>query len=318
MKTIKVRFDHFWQGFDYRLYTRYFPPQYHLELSDSPDYLIFSVYGSLKRKSTRQCRLDRWRSVLRGDYQTPWELYYETPIVSTDAVRIFISGEPVTPDMDRCDYAFCFDFEERVKSDRYVRQPGYARRLWSNGISGRALIKPADFDPDRVLAEKTRFCNFVYSNHQPEFRVRFFDLLSKYKRVDAAGSVRHNMGNGVRLGPTMQDKLDFLRPYKFTIAFENQSWPGYTTEKLVDPMLVHSLPIYWGNPQVDRDFNPRSFVNFHDTFRRLPDLVDLIVALDEDDRLYKSYLRQPYLHGNVLSPYLDLERSHRQFERIFG
>ena len=42
----------------------------------------------------------------------------------------------------------------------------------------------------------------------------------------------------------------------FTIAFKNDSYPGYTTEKIYEPMYVNSLPIYSGNPLVYRDFNP--------------------------------------------------------------
>ena len=62
-------------------------------------------------------------------------------------------------------------------------------------------------------------------------------------------------------------KIDFLKPYKFNIAFENRSLPGYTTEKIFEPMLARCLPIYWGNPLINEEFNPRSLLNaadYHD------------------------------------------------------
>src|SRR5207249_8371440 len=49
-------------------------------------------------------------------------------------------------------------------------------------------------------------------------------------------------------GDMWQRKRAFISQYKFTIAFENSSYPGYHTEKILDPMMVDSLPIYWGNP----------------------------------------------------------------------
>ena len=52
--------------------------------------------------------------------------------------------------------------------------------------------------------------------------------------------------------------------YKFTVAFENNSALGYNTEKLTDPMLAGSIPIYFGNPQIGRHFNTRSFINAHE------------------------------------------------------
>jgi len=45
----------------------------------------------------------------------------------------------------------------------------------------------------------------------------------------------------------VQEKIDYLKPYKFTMAFENVSLSGWTTEKLTHPMLVNSIPIYFGD-----------------------------------------------------------------------
>jgi hypothetical protein len=51
---------------------------------------------------------------------------------------------------------------------------------------------------------------------------------------------------------------------------------------------------------------------------RFEQLVDLAVAIDRDDRLYKRYLAEPYCHGNVVSRYLDEERIVGLFQRILG
>ena len=56
----------------------------------------------------------------------------------------------------------------------------------------------------------------------------------------------------------LQGKLDFLRDYKFTLAVENNIWPGYTTEKLVDPMFAGSIPIYVGDPQANSTSIPKA------------------------------------------------------------
>lgn len=56
-------------------------------------------------------------------------------------------------------------------------------------------------------------------------------------------------------------KRAFLSRYKFTVAFENSSAPGYHTEKILDPMLVGSIPIYWGDREIESVFNPASFIH---------------------------------------------------------
>jgi len=216
--------------------------------------------------------------------------------------RIYFTGENTRPNFRQCDYAFSFDHCDRPEHFRLPLYGLYGDPHW--------LVK-WPVDAEAILRAKTGFCNFVYSNPRCKTRVKFFHKLSKYKRVDAGGRLLNNIGGPVK------SKLDFLRQYKFTIAFENSSHPGYTTEKIVEPMQAQSLPIYWGNPLVDRDFNPRSFVNYFD-HGSLDDLVDRVVELDRNDDRYLEMVRQPWYHGNVVNEYVQSERVLAQFERIFA
>ena len=97
--------------------------------------------------------------------------------------------------------------------------------------------------------------------------------------------------------------MAFLRPYKFTIAFENSSLDGYVSEKIVEPMAVFSLPIYWGSPSIGEDFNQRSFVNLHNCGASLDDAlseaVNRVIAIDKDDGLYLETLRRPWFEDNL-------------------
>ena len=78
--------------------------------------------------------------------------------------------------------------------------------------------------------------------------------MSSKEKVDSGGKFLNNVG-----GP-VTDKLSFIKDYKFVISFENSSYPGYTTEKILEPMLVNSIPVYWGNPLVYNDFNYRTYI----------------------------------------------------------
>jgi len=127
------------------------------------------------------------------------------------------------------------------------------------------LLVTQDKDWEQVFAKKKRFCAFVYSN-RVSFREQFFLELSKYKTVDAPGLSMNNMPS-FDPEPGKRDwdaKIRFLTNYKFVIAFENDCYPGYNTEKIRHPIMAHSIPIYWGDPLVHQEFNTRSFVNFFD------------------------------------------------------
>ncbi len=204
--------------------------EYEFIESERPDFVIFGPYGS---------------DIPKGAF-----------------TRIGYFCENMKPDMTVCDWAFGTRYENEVDD------PRYSRIQW-HGLDPNSLIKNQT-NIDEVIQRKSRFCNFVYSNPLA-FREKFCAALSKYKPVDAPGKSMNNMAsiestNGHQ-GDMWQRKRAFISQYKFTIAFENSSYPGYHTEKIFDPMMVNSVPIYWGNPHIDRHFNTRSFVNAHEHLR---------------------------------------------------
>ncbi len=224
-----------------------------------------------------------------------------------DCVRIFYTGENLAPDWHACDWAFTFEHSSHPRHFRLPHWPFY--------VDPERLVKPAGYDPAAVLAAKTKFCAFVVSNPLCRVRNEFFRRLSRYKPVDSGGKVMNTLGHRVA------DKQAFLADYKFTIAFENESHPGYTTEKIVEPMLVDSIPIYWGDPLVGRDFDTRSFLSIHDqgplTRRSLDDLIERVVAVDRDPGLHASLLVRPWLRGNRVPACASAEAILGQFARIF-
>ncbi len=202
-----------------------------------------------------------------------------------NCVKILYTGENKRPNFDECDYSLSFDY---MDDERNLRFPLSAITLYETGNKD-GFKKDIDFD--KIKSEKTEFCNFIFSNPNAQLRNMLFQELSKYKRVDAGGRVLNNIGYLV------DDKLKFQSKYKFSIAFENSEYPGYTTEKLVHPKLVDSIPIYWGNPVVDKDWNTKSFINAYD-FDNLLDLIDFIKEVDNNDDLWYKILTEPHLNPN--------------------
>jgi hypothetical protein len=90
----------------------------------------------------------------------------------------------------------------------------------------------------------------------------FFHELNRRKKVDSIGRAANNTGWKVPNGH--EPKLEALRPYKFNIAFENKELEGWTTEKMYDPLAVHTVPIFWGDRKAVEYFNPDAFINAYD------------------------------------------------------
>ena len=216
-------------------------------------------------------------------------------------IKIFYTGENIRPDFWECDFAFSFDYSESGKN---YRLPLYA--LYDD--AEKILLKPPVAD---ILRSKTNFCNFIYSNSKAKERIRFFNLLNDYKKVDSGGSVLNNIGYNV------QNKREFIRSYKFTISFENESYPGYLTEKIFEPMLEWSLPIYWGDPLVANEFNSKSFINVRE-YNSFEDVVRRIIQIDNSNELYSDYLKEPYFFNNEMPKNIRKENILRQFDLIFN
>jgi hypothetical protein len=219
---------------------------FEFEESNDPDFILFGPYGNdIPQK---------------GNY-----------------IRIGYYCENVIPDLSICEWAFGIPLTE------YINHPKYKRIQW-HGLDPHTLVKQlSDNDIDRILQEKKSFCNFFYS-HEVPYREAFFKQLSKYKKVDAPGKSMNNMGSIDELyqGNRWERKRKFVSEYKFTIAFENYSYPGYQTEKLYDAMEVNSLPIYCGDPNIGEIFNTDSFLNAPDYLKyRRNGLVRSIEALSQ-------------------------------------
>ena len=198
-----------------------------------------------------------------------------------DCVRIFWTGENLQPDFNVCDYAIGFghiQFE-----DRYKRIPLY----YFYDIDYQRAINKHLLSKDEIAA-KNRFCNFVYSNaNAGRERQDFFHALSEYKRVDSGGKFLNNMD-----GQLVADKYEFQKKYKFTIAFENSSTSGYTTEKILQAFAAGTIPIYWGNPRVAEDFNSKAFINCHE-YASFEEVVQQVRKIDADDEIFEQYIREP-------------------------
>jgi len=258
-KTIKINFCSF--GIRFNIEDNFIinalKKRYDIVISEQPDFLFYSVFD---------------------EDSTPYE----------NCIKIFYTDENITPAFNDCDYAIGFDHIQF--EDRYLRFP-FNAQLLHPGIQDRT-----SFSDDLA---KRMFCNFVYSNSTSgegtKLRMEFCEQLAKYKHVDCPGRVLNNMSGSILDRDDMNweaGKIEFLKDYKFTIAFENSSTIGYTTEKMVQPLLANSIPIYWGNPGITREFNPKAFINCND-YNSFEEVIEKIKELDSNDELYMEMLKQP-------------------------
>lgn len=200
-----------------------------------------------------------------------------------NVIKIYYTGENITPDFNSCDYAIGFDKLEF--GDRYLRFPLY---YLYGGICEQMEVK--HLKPIKnIVDEKTNFCSITVSNtnRNPIFK-ELYEKLSLYKKIDSGGKWNNNIGGPVK------DKFSFDLKHKFSIVCENSATPGYTTEKLVQAFAADCIPIYWGDPTVECVFNKKSFINVQD-YSSIEDVVKRVKEIDENDQLYYEILQEKAL-----------------------
>jgi len=270
MKKYRISFVDFWPGFDPKkdpvfgkCLSKHFDIEYTLE---NPDLVIFSLFGN------SHFRYDKPKLLYSG------ENYFQHEYPS-----IMGTSDP----WKYANYVIShFDYD----TDRSLVMPNWVRKY---GFDYFKNLK----EPQQIL-NKSKFATYIQGNCSQTFRNDFVKELSKYKIVDCPGSCLNNMEPDAC--PKGQ-KLNFCKDYKFVFAFENSSKSGYNTEKIVEPYLSGSIPLYWGDTEISKIFNTKSMINFHD-FNNIEQMIERIIEIDNDATLYKQILNEPILNDDkVLS-----------------
>jgi hypothetical protein len=285
MKDIKIKFTDFPGPCNPEAIISMLSKKYSVIIEDKdPDYVIYSVFGY--------------------DF-----LNYK------NSIRIFFTGENVHPDFNLCDYAFGFDWLEF--EDRYCRCPNY---LLYKEFSELLEARSSKISPKILDAKK--FCNFIYSNaNAAPYREEIFHKLNKYKKVDSAGLYLNNtnliVGSPSLGNEATQNKIVFQKNYKFSIAIENSSTIGYTTEKIIHALIANTIPIYWGNPKVGREFNTKRIINCHE-YDSIDQVVERVIEIDNSNELYSDIINEPIFPDNIIPYSLNINNIINQFDHIFS
>jgi len=89
------------------------------------------------------------------------------------------------------------------------------------------------------------------------------------------------------VGPSA-DKHASLSQYRYSLCFENSYHPtwsqGWTTEKIFDCMAAHTVPVYYGDSQIEKRVPPNCFIDYRQ-FDSLADLDRYLAELSDEDYL---------------------------------
>ena len=148
---------------------------------------------------------------------------------------------------------------------------------------------------------KKKYINFLYSSPNGSLRNQYFDFLNVNNiNVDSLGLWMNNKKTIENTKLTrQQNKIINISQYKYTIAFENSYNHEYISEKIWEPLIVNSIPIYHGGESVFKIFNKKKIIyvknkyDFNKSLNRIKDI-------DANQNFYEDFLNENIFINNNL------------------
>jgi len=292
MELIRVRFTRFWHGFNQHenfLLQILQDCGYDFKVMENKtgdcDIEFVSVHASKYEKLFQATSIIRHR--LFGTFQDIEAKYNNLNLPKTKNAkrRIWITGENLRP-------PFSHGFDGYLSYDQNLLANNAYLPVWyfDAGFFGKHFVQRVGVTTSiQSLLEKRSIrrvppkfaCMFAGNPHS--VRLQFAEILEIEESVEKFGAA---FGNRVK------HKFPLGSEFKFTISFENDSYPGYVTEKLLEAYLCGSIPIYWGDLGHLSPIN-RDAILMKKQDQSLEDFAKEVINLSESEILEK--LNQPFL-----------------------
>ena len=163
--------------------------------------------------------------------------------------------------------------------------------------------------PRKYVTTQSKFCLFSVSNGNAQDRIKFYNELTKYKKVDSCGKFMNNLGYNCPGNFASKEYHDFISQYKFMICFENKSMKNYLTEKLINAYKYGTIPIYWGCPNLEDYVNMDAILYLKSGYTDddIKALIKEIEILDKDPELYKKKYESVFFKNGVVPDSFNME-----------
>lgn len=191
---------------------------------------------------------------VRCPRENMWMIMHEPP---NETSRHTHEGSP--------DFALVLHQDESISSPRH--EACFPARPWMVDRTYDQLVALEPMDKPHALS-------WITSNRE--------DTDGHRKRMNFLRALQQQMdfdlfGRGFE---PIDDKWDALAPYRYTIAVENFENPWYWTEKIIDPLLAWTMPIYFGCTRIGEYLPEGSYVRFDPEDPDAPRKVREVVASD--------------------------------------
>lgn len=221
-------------------------------------------------------------------------------------VNIFYTGENIhnttrfsshQKRLSNSHYDLYIDFDS-TSNKRHIRIPIWL--LWCFPPDGNreSIVRIVNDMRFPKIDNRRAFCCMVSSHDWSGLRGEIMDQLSKLGSVSSAGTFRHN--TDALKQEYGNDKVAFMRQFRFAICPENSNSEGYVTEKIFDAFLSGCIPIYHGsNNHPEPEIINRDSVVFWEPQKDNTVAINTIQDIMNTEQRYREFANIPRLLPNT-------------------
>ena len=205
-----------------------------------------------------------------------------------------------------------FDYADHPN---YMRFPYWLEAIFSEHATPDLIQQFIKAHNHIDSIEREKQCAFICKKDYFGDRAMLADMVAQIMPISYPSDFRHN-DDDLR-GKYGDDKIAYLRQFRFNLCPENSNNRGYVTEKIFEAIAAGCIPIYWGNegyPEPDI-LNPKAIV-YLDKDKPTEGL-SLLKHLCEDSKAYAEFVAQPRFLPNADDViYSYYERLENKLNRI--
>ena len=217
-----------------------------------------------------------------------------------NGIKIFFSGENL--DKKRTKWNFLFgDYKIEYSdlsmgfadfnSSKYMRFPLWLLYLFPGDVNYN-MIKNTIDNMNNEVNQKYEMCALIAGHDKHKTRKTIYEELNNLFEIKCAGRWNNNTKELWEI--YNDDKINYLKKFKFNICPENINTKNYVTEKIFEAIQADCIPIYYGsnnNPEPEILNKDRIiFWNFNSDNSKNKKMIS---ELANDEKAYQDFARQP-------------------------
>lgn len=231
------------------------------------------------------------KSRISDSFMTEWLNHQQGVVVpfNSKAFNIWATFENRRPPINNFDLTFSYDIDDYDKKNYYLplfylymNIGDSSKAIWKHKETPSTCMTQRDLGLD-FFANKTGFVSSFINNPHPT-RIRAISGLSEIAEVSVFG---RSVGNYV------EDKIGMAGKFWFNLCFENDLYPGWVTEKVLEAWLAGAIPLYWGLDSLGL-LNPKAIINLND-FPTMKDFIAYVGFLYKNPQKMIEIINEPLL-----------------------